>query len=309
MTHPILLPKRRIEALPLPLQTACLLPLLLLTSIFVNAQFEPRPIPFDEAVDNGWVTYRATHPETTRGLEVALESQVDWPLPLTFDAGTRFSCDCGRQDQILRRTRQIDLLAGESRAVGFNSWCGNAIRPGALPGDEFALTSPVDESCQEIMRTLDEHRLAEMKIVQQIVWTFTDNHGMAFLHPGYTDDKTYEFVMQVYRQAHATVKVDPGYRVLYEEADGGWRFSGIPLELMGKIAVDLTSLEEPVALRITDAAGVPLRTGAVHFPPFNGVQDLDFALDVRGFERGDFVVELVSLNETSEQFAALPVQL
>ena len=66
---------------------------------------------------------------------------------------------------------------------------------------------------------------------------------------------------------------------------------------------------EPLAVYLTSPEGELLRAGALHFPPFRGVDSFEFKIDLTGFEGGDYRVRVTELADPSAVYGDLPVRL
>ena len=250
-------------------------------------------VDFVNAVHGGLIEYESVAPETGRSVELSVENKSASDLLITVEAGTYFVSESRYQPRVITRLKQFFIKRGERRRLGLNARCGNAVAMAAPVGTPLELGGIVDAECQQILDSLGADRLDDHHLVQKIIWMYTNNRPLADLHPRDTDPRVYARIMHVVAAAQGTKFRDEGYRVDYEDADGGLRFSGIPKHLSGQVPVALND-REAVAVQIVNPAGEVLRVGAIHFPPFNAVQELGFTLDVAGLEPGAYELQVVT---------------
>lgn len=282
--------------------------------LFVGWPF-PNPVSgqldsilFEEAIVKGLISYRAQVPETRRGLELQIESRTEREILLRFLPGQVFTCEGDYQPQVITRPKDVLVSAHEQRRIGLSASCGNATALAPPLKHSFEMSHYLDPVGQQILGELSELRLDEHRITRSVVWMFTNDRPIMDLHPGDLDGDTYDLVMDRVLGALGNEVTDPGYRVAYQEPGEDMRFTGIPEEIMGRITVDL-SLDETVAIEVARMDGQTLRSGAVHFPPFDGLEELGFELDVRGLEQGQYLVQVVSLEDPTKVRGSMTVQL
>lgn len=265
-------------------------------------------IPFDDAVAKGLIEYEATKSYARNGLELLVHNRAGHPLVVHVPVGQIFEAAPEFQPQVVTRSKEVVLAADERYRFGLNALCGNAQLAAATPGTPFDWSGALPAEGTAILEALEEEALDGLSIVQRIVWMFTNNRPLADLHPGDLDPRTYHFILDVVQTELGNRVPDLGYRVAYEELDGGRRFSGIPLEVLGTVPFTEPS-EAPLAIHLTSPSGTILRTGAVHVPPFVGVEAFAFTLDVSGFEQGDYLVRVTELANPSVVRGELAVEL
>lgn len=265
-------------------------------------------IPFDDAVEKGIITFEATKSFARNGVELVVTNESGQILTLHIPAGQIFFADANLQPQVVTRSKDLVLAPDERYRFGLNARCGNAHVPAAEPGTPFELAGSLPPEGSAILDALEAENLDGLSIVQNIVWMFTNDRPLADLHPGELDAKTYRFVLDAVKSELGSKVPDPGYRVAYEELDGGQRFSGIPKELVGSVPLTVET-EEPLAVYLTSPEGEFLRAGALHFPPFRGVDAFEFKIDLSGFGPGEYRVRLTELTDPSAVCGDLAIQL
>ncbi len=265
-------------------------------------------IPFEDAVEKGFITYEAKKSFARDGVELVVLNESGQLLELHIPSGQIFFASDDLQPQVVTRSKDLVLGPDERYRFGLNARCGNADVQAADPGVSFELAGSLPPEGSAILEGLGAAGLDGLQIVQNIVWMFTNDRPITDLHPGELGPKTYRYVLDVVKEELGDKAVDPGYRVAYEELDGGQRFSGIPKELLGSVPFSGASTE-PLAVYLTSPEGELLRAGALHFPPFRGVDSFEFKIDLTGFEGGDYRVRVTELADPSAVYGDLPVRL
>ncbi len=286
-------------------------PVLLTAVLALNAGHSAAAVlevRFSDAVENGFIQYESFAPNSGRSLELSVDNTSENDLLVTVEAGSRFTCEGRFQPRIISRLKQFFIKRGERRRIGLNARCGNADVGAAPVGTPFVFDGFVHPECVDILNALAEGRLDEHHLVQKIVWMYTNDRPITDLHPREDDGASYRHILSTVAQVQGPRFHDPGYRVEYEDLDGGLRFSGIPRQLTGHIPVVLDA-NEPVAVQIVNPSGEVLSVSAFHLPPFPSLTELGFTLDVKGVEAGTYEVQVVTTTVEPKVVGQLPITI
>lgn len=212
------------------------------------------------------------------------------------------------QPQVVIRQRDIFVSSGERRSVGLNTVCGNAVVGAPKRGyNRFDKTTMAHPELVAILAGLVELRLDQRAPVQNLVWMYTNHHGVHQLPEGRLNAHEYTLLMALLKEAKGSV-LDPGYRVLYREPteDETQRFTGEPVHLSGNVSCTLEQVSD-VMITLNDAEGRVVRTVRYIAGMQAGEAAVPIQLDVTGLPAGDY--RLQGLTVAGEVALSLPITM
>ena len=192
------------------------------------------------------------------------------------------------QPFVVLRSREIYLAPGEEKTTLLNTACGNASAKST--GEGFSDLGKTERASPELVAALEEveaKRLGNCNGIQQLVWSFTNNHSLASIVV-YENGKMKPSPLQAIAAKHKHESI-PTYQVDYEQTDGsdGLAFSGKPNRVESNLQFILEN-QEDVRVVLRDENGEIVKFVELIHGQKAGQLNLPVELDVSGFERGNY---------------------
>lgn len=200
------------------------------------------------------------------------------------------------QPFVVLRSREIYLAPGEEKTTLLNTACGNA--SARSTSDGFHDLGVTEMAAPELVAALEEveaKRLGNCTGIQQLVWSFTNNHSVASI-VRYDDGKMKPSELQVIAAKHKHVSI-PRYQVDYQETseNDGLAFSGKPNRLESSLQFILDD-QEDVRVVLRNEQGEIVKFVELIHGQKAGQFNLPIDLDVSGFDRGNYSLAAESSN-------------
>lgn len=267
-----------------------------------------RTVSFEDAVRLKLIEYTGFKGIDGRAFVLDVVNKTRDSLCVQVETGRVFLPHDPRQPQVVTCPRDIFVSAGEKRSAGLNTVCGNASLGAPKTGyNRFEKTTMAHSELVRILEGLVELRLDQRAPTQQLVWMYTNNHGVHQLCQGRLNAHEYAVLLALVKDAKGSI-VDPGYRVMYREPneDEEQRFTGEPEHLSGSVTCALAQVSD-VMITLNDAEGRVVRTVRYITGMQAGEAAVPFRLDVTGLPAGDY--HLQGLTAAGEVALALPITM
>lgn len=267
-----------------------------------------RTVSFEDAVRLKLIEYTGIKSIDGRPFMLDVVNKTRDSICVQVELGRVFLPYDPCQPQVVIRQRDIFVSSGERRSVGLNTVCGNAVVGAPKTGyNRFDKTTMAHPELVAILEGLVELRLDQRAPVQNLVWMYTNHHGVHQLPEGRLNAHEYTLLMALLKEAKGSM-VDPGYRVMYREPneDEEQRFTGEPEHLSGSVTCALAQVSD-VMITLNDAEGRVVRTVRYITGMQAGEAAVPFRLDVTGLPAGDY--RLQGLTAAGEVALSLPITM
>lgn len=267
-----------------------------------------RTVSFEDAVRLKLIEYTGIKSIDGRPFMLDVVNKTRDSICVQVELGRVFLPYDPCQPQVVIRQRDIFVSSGERRSVGLNTVCGNAVVGAPKTGyNRFDKTTMAHPELVAILEGLVELRLDQRAPVQNLVWMYTNHHGVHQLPEGRLNAHEYTLLMALLKEAKGSM-VDPGYRVMYREPneDEEQRFTGEPEHLSGSVTCALAQVSD-VMITLNDAEGRVVRTVRYITGMQAGEAAVPFRLDVTGLPAGDY--HLQGLTAAGEVALTLPITM
>jgi len=253
------------------------------------AQNEIQRCNFEKAKKEKRITFSGivNHVRNHGYFQLKVKNTTKDSLALHVETGRVFYTATNEyQPFVVLRSREIYLAPGEEKTTLLNTACGNASAKSTMEG--FSNLGNTEMASPELVAALEEveaKRLGNCNGIQQLVWSFTNNHSIASIVV-YTNGKMKPSPLQAIAAKHKNVAI-PNYQVDYEEADGndGLAFSGKPNRVESSLQFILEN-QEDVRVVLRDEHGEIVKFVELIHGQKAGQLNLPVELDVSGFARG-----------------------
>lgn len=275
--------------------------------VFSSTMFGVRTISFADAVQKKLIKYTGIK-SNTRPFTLDVTNLTKDSLCVQVEAGRIFIPSDDVQPQVVTRHRDIYFASGEQRQVGLNTACGNANAPAPSLGyRSFAKTTMAPAELVNILSELERQRLDGKAPLQQIVWMYTNKHGIERLIRNGMNEFEYAQLVRIISGAKGSFE-DPGYRVEYRQPDSEESaiFTGEPIKLVGSINLQLTTTED-VIIQLKDERDQTVKTVLYVAGLRSGRVDVKFDLDVNGIAAGTY--EMIAVTHSGAEAGSLAIEL
>ena len=250
------------------------------------AQNEIQRCNFEKAKKEKRITFSGivNHVRNHGYFQLKVKNTTKDSLALHVETGRVFYTATNEyQPFVVLRSREIYLAPGEEKTTLLNTACGNASAKSTMEG--FSNLGNTEMASPELVAALEEveaKRLGNCNGIQQLVWSFTNNHSIASIVV-YTNGKMKPSPLQAIAAKHKNVAI-PNYQVDYEEADGndGLAFSGKPNRVESSLQFILEN-QEDVRVVLRDEHGEIVKFVELIHGQKAGQLNLPVELDVSGF--------------------------
>jgi hypothetical protein len=192
------------------------------------------------------------------------------------------------QPFVVLRSREIYLAPGEEKTTLLNTACGNATAASTSNGfKELGKTEMASAELVAALEEVESKRLGNHEGIQQLVWTFTNNHSVASI-VSYSSNEMTSNPLQAIAAKHKNVPL-PNYKIDYEESEegSGLAFSGRPKHVESNLQFVLNQ-QEDVRVVLRNEAGEIVKFVELIHGQKAGQLNLPVSIDLAGFSRGNY---------------------
>jgi len=204
-----------------------------------------------------------------------------------FEAGRRLkSVDSTKQDILITQDQPITLFSGEEKTVNIYGFCCQSHRGSPVVGGKFEVGKMADTPLVLIAQFCNKKRKLPANVVQNAVWTISDNHSLASVH---NDDM--EEINELRNYIAQLKGIQLTWYTLTYQKDNSLLFSNKPEKLFGEIKYYLPN-NTYATLAVFDSRGNIMNVVFEDVPHNPDTYNYAFSLDVSDFPKGKYYIRL-----------------
>lgn len=147
--------------------------------MITTASFGSTMVTFEDAIKRGLISYQVnTDYVANRSMQLELNNNSNNPINVQLEAGRIFYASEEIQPYVVTRPSIIALEPHSNDAVMIYARCGNSTAKGPLPNTKFGRTSMGPPNLIYALNELNELRINDISLTQQVVWHYTNKHSL-----------------------------------------------------------------------------------------------------------------------------------
>lgn len=206
---------------------------------------------FGEALKRKWVSFVAkAELRGQKNLKMRVRNLTRDSLDLVFENGRMFVPNGEYQPFVVTRSVVLAMEGNEQKETYLKGYCGNANVPGVPSALDCDYSTRMgSDGMVRVLTQLQAMKLDDSNQMQNLVWHFTNNHGLERIFSN--DDRSKVFLHVVAQSLNAKV---PDYSIQYEEPSelSSFMFTGVAQSMVANVkcsvpetkSVDIVLLDE-----------------------------------------------------------------
>ena len=259
----------------------------MLGCIISTASLGATLVTFEDALQRGLVSYKITSDfVANRTMDLELNNHSNNPINVQLEAGRIFYSTQDIQPYVVTRPSIIALEPRGQDDVMIYARCGNSSAHSPAHDTKFTRTSMGAPLLVQALTELNNRRINDINLAQQVVWHYTNGHSLNAIIPHNDSEK--EYLKWMCKNENVDF---PWYQKHYAPSQTGndMEFSNIPTLIQGEMQVVLTQPSN-IQVKLYDNEGKSIKTIYAILNQAAGQCTIPLNINLSDIAKGDYKI-------------------
>jgi len=259
----------------------------MLGCIISTASLGATLVTFEDALQRGLISYKITSDfVANRTMDLELNNNSNNPINVQLEAGRIFYSTQDIQPYVVTRPSIIALEPRGQDDVMIYARCGNSSAHSPAHDTKFTRTSMGAPLLVQALTELNNRRINDINLAQQVVWHYTNGHSLNAIIPHNDSEK--EYLKWMCKNENVDF---PWYQKHYAPSQTGndMEFSNIPTLIQGEMQVVLTQPSN-IQVKLYDNEGKSIKTIYAILNQAAGQCTIPLNINLSDIAKGDYKI-------------------